>query len=77
MASQTFAADYSYFEKIIQKDLASSGVVEVTRVTNQGPRDFVEIDVTSYGETRQSWCVVEEGIVLQCRDNWFDQTLSH
>ena len=74
---QTFAADYSYYENLLQKKLGFSGVVEVTNVTNQGPREFVTVDVTSYGETRESWCVVEEGVVLQCMDNWFHQDLAH
>jgi hypothetical protein len=74
---RTFAANYSYHEKLIQAELGPNGTVRVTNVTAQGPSDFVTIEVTRYGETRDSWCVVKDSEVVQCMDNGFYGDLSH
>lgn len=68
----TFAADYSLYENILQSKLGFAGKVEVNDVkeTTKG-RTFVSVDVTSYGETRPNWCIFEGTEVLQCMDNWF------
>ena len=71
LTAQTFAADYSYFEDLLQAKLGFSGQVEVTQVTPQSNGDFVVMEVRSYGEVRENWCLIEEGKVLQCMDNWF------
>jgi|GEM_PF-5867548 len=71
LSSQSFAADYSYFENLLQSKLGFSGEVKVTRVNSQDNGDIVIHEVTSYGETRQNWCLIDQGEVVQCMDNWY------
>lgn len=66
------AADYSLWERSLQNSLTFSGDVEVTSVAEQSNgTQFVIFEVTSYGEMRDSWCVMEGRDILQCMDNWF------
>lgn len=71
LSSSLFAADYSFYESTLQNKLAFAGQVEVTNVVSQENGEFVTIEVTSYGETRENWCLFQGSEIVQCMDNWF------
>lgn len=62
----------SEFQNLLQNKLGFSGQVEVVAVEDQGNDLFlVTVDVTSYGETRDNWCLVSRTDIIRCRENWF------
>jgi hypothetical protein len=76
LCSQTFAADFSHFERLIERKMGA-GTVQVTNVTSHGPTDFVTFEMMSFGELQESWCVVKGNEAVQCMDDSIHRKTAH